>query len=312
MTRHFPIKRLPQGRRRNSLRRIFGPLLLAVVLLWACGGVANRAAEHSRFDADRALEDVATQVARGPRTPGSQASRTNAAWILQELQAAGWETEQQVFEYRGVRLRNLIGRAGPEGPGGILLGTHHDTRPVADRAAAGLTGPVPGANDGASGVAVLLEIARVLPRERLNQPVQLVFFDGEDSGRIDGWPWVLGSTEFVTRGERLPKQAIIVDMVGDADLQLRMEKNSDPALASEIWRLAGELGHSGFIAEPGRKILDDHVPFLQAGIPAIDIIDIDYPFWHTTEDTLDKVSADSLRQVGETLLAWLEATALTP
>jgi len=302
----------PKGEPRTLSCSVFVWLLFPVVLLSGCASRANPQAGETRFDPDRALEDVATQLALGPRTPGSEASLANGEWILQELQAAGWETEQQEFEYRGVRMRNLIGRAGPDGPGGILLGTHYDTRPVADRGPDGASGPVPGANDGASGVAVLLEIARVLPTERLTQPVQLVFFDGEDSGRIDGWPWVLGSTEFVTRGEKLPTQAIIVDMVGDADLQLPIERNSDPALASEVWGMAHELGNPAFAGEPGRKILDDHVPFLQAGIAAIDIIDIDYPSWHTTEDTLDKVSADSLRQVGETLLTWLEETALAP
>ncbi len=218
----------------------------------------------------------------------------------------------QEFEHRGVRLRNLIARAGPEAPGGILLGAHYDTRPQSDRDAVSPMAAVPGANDGASGVAVLLELARVLPKERLRVPLQLVFFDGEDSGRLDGWPWAVGSTEFVRQGDKLPARAVIVDMVGDADLQLYLEGNSDPELAAEIWAVAGEAGMSAFIAEPGRNIIDDHVPFLDAGIPAIDIIDIDYPYWHTTEDTLDKVSAASLAQVGETLLAWLEKVALAP
>jgi len=266
----------------------------------------------SDFDGERALADVAKQVALGSRVPGSQAHREAGDWILGQLQQAGWTTEVQEFEHRGVRLRNLIARAGPEAPGGILLGTHYDTRPQADRDAVSPMAAVPGANDGASGVAVLLELARVLPKERLRVPLQLVFFDGEDSGRLDGWPWAVGSTEFVRQGNKLPARAVIVDMVGDADLQLYLEGNSDPELAAEIWAVAREAGMSAFIAEPGRNIIDDHVPFLDAGIPAIDIIDIDYPYWHTTEDTLDKVSAASLAQVGETLLAWLEKVALAP
>ena len=266
----------------------------------------------SDFDGERALADVARQVALGSRVPGSQAHREAGDWILGQLQQAGWTTEVQEFEHRGVRLRNLIARAGPEAPGGILLGTHYDTRPQSDRDAVSPMAAVPGANDGASGVAVLLELARVLPKERLRVPLQLVFFDGEDSGRLDGWPWAVGSTEFVRQGNKLPARAVIVDMVGDADLQLYLEGNSDPELAAEIWAVAREAGMSAFIAEPGRNIIDDHVPFLDAGIPAIDIIDIDYPYWHTTEDTLDKVSAASLAQVGETLLAWLEKVALAP
>jgi glutaminyl-peptide cyclotransferase len=294
--------------------RVRSWLLLSLwgLCLAGCTSAQPATGVVSEFDGERALADVATQVAMGSRVPGTQAHREAADWILGQLQQAGWTTEVQEFEHRGVRLRNLIARAGPEAPGGILLGTHYDTRPQSDRDAVSPMTAVPGANDGASGVAVLLELARVLPKERLRAPLQLVFFDGEDSGRIDGWPWAVGSTEFVLQGENLPARVVIVDMVGDAELQLYLEKNSDPGLAAEIWAVASEAGMPAFIAEPGRKILDDHVPFLQAGIPAVDIIDIDYPYWHTTKDTLDKVSAASLAQVGETLLAWLEKVALAP
>ncbi len=287
-------------------------MLGCAVLLSSCTAVGTTPNGAADFDAERALADVATQVALGPRIPGSEAHRQTGDWILGQLQTAGWETQVQEFAFGGVRLRNLIGRAGPGGPGGLLLGAHYDTRPYADRDAVSPQAPVPGANDGASGVAVLLELARVIPQEHLREPVQLVFFDGEDSGRIDGWPWIVGSTEFIAQGQSPPDRAVIVDMVGDADLQLYLEANSDPNLAAEIWAVAEQAGMTAFIAEPGRKILDDHVPFVDAGIPAVDIIDIDYPYWHTTQDTLDKVSAASLAQVGKTLLAWLEQVALEP
>jgi Zn-dependent M28 family amino/carboxypeptidase len=164
--------------------------------------------------------------------------------------------------------------------------------------------PVPGANDGASGVAVLLELARTLPSETV--PVWLVFFDAEDNGKIPGWDWILGSRLFVKTIHIKPQAVIVVDMVGDNDLNIYMEEKSDPDLTKEIWQLAQEMGYSQFfIKEIKHNIIDDHIPFIEAGIPAVDIIDIDYPYWHTTSDTNDKVSAQSLEIVGSTLWTWI-------
>jgi Zn-dependent M28 family amino/carboxypeptidase len=166
------------------------------------------------------------------------------------------------------------------------------------------TSPVVGANDGASGVAVLLEMARSLPQETV--PVWLVFFDAEDNGNIEGWDWILGSRAFVEKNAVQPRAAIIVDMIGDADLNIYKEYNSNPDLNEEIWQVAQELGFEDkFIPEYKHSMLDDHTPFVQAGIPAVDIIDFDYPYWHTVQDTPDKVSAESLDVVGETLFAWV-------
>ena len=299
--------RLGLGHRHSSLL-----LLTCAIVLSSCAREQRGTDSAAGFDGDQAMRYVANQLEFGDRIPGSEAHTATGDWILAELQQARWETHVQEFVYDGVPMRNLIARAGPQANGGILLGTHYDTRPYADRDGDSPESAVPGANDGASGVAVLLELARILPTERLNQPLQLVFFDGEDSGRIDGWPWAIGSAQFVAEARDLPARAVIVDMVGDADLQLYLEGNSDPGLSAEIWAVAAELEMDGFIAKEGRNILDDHVPFRDAGIPAIDIIDIDYPYWHTTQDTLDKVSAESLAQVGETLLEWLERVAFEP
>jgi glutaminyl-peptide cyclotransferase len=137
----------------------------------------------------------------------------------------------------------------------------------------------------------------------------LVFFDAEDNGRIPGWDWILGSRAFVEALEGKPDAAVIVDMIGDADLEIYLERGSDPELSAEIWDVAAYLGYSQFIPTPKYHILDDHVPFLEAGIPALNIIDFDYPYWHTIEDTVDKVSAESLEAVGETLRVWLLGTA---
>jgi Zn-dependent M28 family amino/carboxypeptidase len=163
---------------------------------------------------------------------------------------------------------------------------------------------VPGADDGASGVAVLLGLARSLPKDTV--PVWLVFFDTEDNGNIPGWDWILGSREFVRTNSIQPRAAIVLDMIGDADLNIYKERNSNPVLTDAIWATAKGLGYeSKFIPQYKHSMLDDHTPFLQAGIPAVDIIDFDYPYWHTVQDTPDKVSAESLRVVGETISTWV-------
>jgi len=263
-----------------------------------------------QFDGNRAFEHVKYQVSLGPRIPESQAHAKVAQWIETELSKAGWNTTQQVFTSLEHPILNIIGRRDVENGSDlpwIILGAHYDTRLVADRdpdselrSQAG-----PGANDGASGVAVLLELARVLPKD-LPINVWLVFFDGEDNGNIPGWDWILGSRGFVERLEEKPDAAIIVDMIGDSDLNIYYEKNSDPELSKEIWSIADDLAYSGqFIPLENHRILDDHIPFLEAGIKAVDIIDFNYPYWHTTMDTLEKVSPVSLKTVGETLRQWL-------
>jgi Zn-dependent M28 family amino/carboxypeptidase len=137
-------------------------------------------------------------------------------------------------------------------------------------------------------------------------PTWLVFFDAEDSGGLDGRDWLMGSHAFVSELTFHPRAAIIVDMVGDADLNIYIERNSNAALVAEIWGQASKLGFGHqFIQTVKYSMFDDHTPFLEAGIPAVDIIDFDYPYWHTSADTPDKVSPKSLQIVGETLLAWM-------
>lgn len=276
-----------------------GLLAWSVFSEWICSP-----APGPRFDGARALRDVEQQVAFGPRTPGSAAQAKFLEWSRAELAAAGWQTRIQTSAKMGHPIRNLIAFRSPNPPQ-ILLGAHYDSRLRADRDPdpAKRSQPVPGANDGASGVAVLLELARVLPKD---MPVWLVFFDAEDNGQIQGWDWILGSRAFVEAMDFRPQAMALVDMVGDADLRLPIEKNSDTALAQEIWSQAQALGYGDiFVAADGPRILDDHLPFLEAGIPAVDIIDIEYAYWHTTADTSDKVSAESLQAVGETLQVWL-------
>jgi len=257
------------------------------------------------FDGDRAFQDVVTQVTFGSRIPGSEGHAKVQAWIRDELVAAGWQVEIQESEAMGHPIQNIVAKRGGEVPQ-IVIGAHYDSRMFADNDPdpANRSLPVPAANDGASGVAVLLELGRVLPDDTV--PIWLVFFDAEDNGRIDTWDWILGSTEFVKNNPIQPQAVVVIDMIGDADLNIYKEKNSNNNLTNEIWAVANGLGYDDvFIPDYGHSMIDDHIPFLRAGIPAIDIIDFDYPYWHTTQDTPDKVSAQSLQAVGETLLTWI-------
>ncbi|NWF64231.1 MAG: M28 family peptidase [Chloroflexi bacterium] len=257
------------------------------------------------FDGTRAYADVQTQVDMGARAPGSQGHAKIRAWMRAELEKAGWMVEVHESERLGHPISNLIAKRSDALPQ-IILAAHYDTRFFADNDPdpANHTQPVPGANDGASGVAVLLELARTLPDDTI--PVWLVFFDAEDNGRIAGWDWILGSRAFVNEVPVNPQAVVILDMVGDADLNLHYELNSDPTLRGEIWDTAERLGYGDVFIKTGKhSMLDDHTPFLEKGIPAVDIIDFDYPYWHTVEDTPDKVSAESLRMVGDTLWHWV-------
>ncbi len=210
------------------------------------------------------------------------------------MQSATWD---------GFPVQNIIASRTDASPQ-IVLGAHYDSRMLADRDNPPMGKAVPGANDGASGVAVLLELARTLPATTV--PVTLVFFDAEDSGDLNGQEWLMGSRAYVASLKTYPRAVVVLDMIGDANLNIYKEKNSNPQLTSEIWSQAAELGYGKqFIAKYKWSMLDDHTPFLEVGIPAVDIIDFDYPYWHTSADTVDKVSADSLQVVGDTVRTWL-------
>jgi Zn-dependent M28 family amino/carboxypeptidase len=201
---------------------------------------------------------------------------------------------------------NVIAKRGSGSPW-VVLGAHYDSRLWAnqDPDPAKQKDPVPGADDGASGVAVLTELGRSLPSDLPGQ-IWLVFFDVEDNGEIPGWDWLLGSQAFVQNLQTLPDAAVILDMIGDANLNIYEERNSDPTINQQVWDTAARLGYgSQFIKSDKYSMLDDHTPFLNAGIPSVDIIDFDYPYWHTTQDTVDKTSASSLKAVGDTVQAWL-------
>ncbi len=256
----------------------------------------------------------------GARPTGSAANRATGDYILAQLQQANWKVETQEFVYRGVAVRNIVGKIA-EGRGAvIILGAHYDTRPHADQDKTNPDAPVPGANDGASGVAVLLELARALDIAKLRNEIWLVFFDAEDNGGLDTcallksrpcdigvWNWSVGAEYFAERLAIAPRTVVIVDMIGDAEQNIYYEHNSDKELQRELWEIAARLGYGDhFIPQFKWSMEDDHTPFLRRGIRAVDMIDFDYPHWHTTQDTTAKVSAASLERVGRVLQSWLE------
>ena len=292
--------------RRSAAAYLVGiGVLLAGVLAWYGYSFWNEKTIPSEFDGQRALADVVTQVSFGPRIPGTEGHTRFQEWLTAELKASQWEVEVQYGEQGGHPVENIVAKRGGPAPE-IILGAHYDSRIFADNDPDPSlhSQPVPAANDGGSGVAVLLELARSLPNDA--PPIWLVFFDSEDNGRIGDWDWILGSRLFVARNPLTPRAVVIVDMIGDADLNIYYEVNSDKALREEIWKVAGDLGYGKqFIPQTKYSMVDDHTPFLEAGLPAVDIIDFDYPYWHTTQDTPDKVSAESLNAVGATLRAWI-------
>lgn len=299
-----PIFRLTA--RRKRLAAVFA---LFALFLAACRAPAPSAPET--FSGERAYTWVTRQCDLGYRITGTEANRKAGDMIVEELRAQGWEIYEQTFTYLETPVRNILAWKGTGGEGGVILvGAHYDTRRSADQENPSL--PVMGANDGASGVAVLLELARSLSWDTKTRRIYLAFFDAEDNGRLDGWDWIVGSSYMAQHwgeaGESSLEAMILVDMIGDADQQVYYERNSDPGLSQTLWNIAGQLGYSDrIIPEYRYAMLDDHIPFVQMGAPAVDMIDFDYPYWHTTQDTPDKVSAESLEAIGRTLEVWLES-----
>jgi len=265
------------------------------------------------FDGENAMDYLVQQCDFGPRPPGSDNLTQCRTYIASILESFGWNVTLQNFTYLEVECTNIIATWPDAEQPSYILGAHYDTRPRADQdpESANWMTPIIGANDGASGVAVMLELASDLPSD-VRDSVEIVLFDAEDSGEINGWNWIVGSTHYVnqlspTRVSEIDAM-ILVDMVGDSDLRLERETSSTRALQDLIWSIADEMGHNDtFLDVSGRSIWDDHRPFLAAGIPSVDIIQHNgFPwYWHTLEDTPDKCSAESLQTVGEVVETFL-------
>ncbi len=270
------------------------------------------------FNSENAYNYLKKQCEFGPRNPGSDGHTKCRNWLLAELNKSTSETYTQPFSAiesltgNKVKLYNIIGQYGDSDEFGLMLCAHWDTRVHADQDddVSLRKTPVLGANDGASGVAVILEICRIMAENPPPRPITVVFFDGEDMGRTNhSDEFALGSEYWATHPiPFVPEDAILLDMVGDTDLEIPIElysyKNA-PDLIRTLWNLADIHGLDAFQDYYGSPVTDDHLNLQRVGIRAIDIIDFDYPFWHTTEDTPDKCSAESLYQVGTLLVKYI-------
>jgi glutaminyl-peptide cyclotransferase len=311
-------KSIGQRAKSEASYAIWSMLLALCSMLFVLSSVLHALPAQPVFDADRAFKYLQKQCEFGPRPPGSAAHKRTLDYLLSELRKSAREVVSQNFIYQSadgpLDLTNIIAIFGPRtGLGSaptekVLLAAHWDTRPFADRDPDPEKRhlPILGANDGASGVAVLLELSRTFHSKPPDIQVIMVLFDGEDYGKtID--EMLLGSQYFVRNmddGWR-PEYGVLIDMVGDKDLDIYIEPNSAaaaPDIVKKVWELADELRLEGIYSEPGPAVLDDHIPLIEAGIKCIDIIDFNYPYWHSVEDTPDKCSPKSLETVGRLLL----------
>jgi len=279
--------------------------LLALLAAGAC--LAAQA--PAPFDSTRAYTHVRDQVALGPRPAGSPANARLREYIVRTLAQSGYKAVEQPFEASTpigrVKMANIIATLPGERADRIVIASHFDTKPIDEFRFVG-------ANDGGSSTGALLELARVLkarPKPRFT--LEFLFFDGEEAwGEWRDPNHTYGSRHYVAAARSTGTLAslralILLDMIGDRGLNLRRDTNSTPWLTDIIWATAKRLGHGAHFLDEPFPVEDDHIPFLRAGVPAVDLIDLDYADWHQAGDTLDKVSARSLQIVGDVVLAAL-------
>jgi glutaminyl-peptide cyclotransferase len=296
-------------------------LLVAVIAMGALWYTGHALSERPpRFDGEAAFQRLKEQCDFGPRVPGTEAHRKCRVYLVGAVKMLTPQVEEQSFTFRDgnqdVPMTNIIARflppaARPADGTGVIVAAHWDTRPTADQEPdlARRRRPILGADDGASGVAVLLQLARMLKERPPAVPVWLVFFDGEDYGPGEDRMY-LGAKYFADHlPAGVPREGILLDMIGDANLEVFKERVSAEragAVVDRVWEIARGLGYQAQF-NPARKysISDDHIPLLDKGIAMIDIIDFDYPYWHTLGDTVDKCSPASLRVVGDVVAAWI-------
>ena len=260
-----------------------------------------------RFDSGRAWEHLRRQVAIGPRPAGSAALAECRRYILSELKAAGIDAREQPFDAMTplgvIKMTNVIATIPGRRPERISLATHYDTKLFREFRFVG-------ASDGASSTAAVLELGRVLKARQNDYTIELLFLDGEEAVNTE-WrdPDNTYGGRYYVRAARQAgdlaglKALVLLDMIGDRNLDIRREANSTRWLGDIVWGSAAKLGFSPtFIPEDIGQIEDDHLPFLAAGVPSVDIIDLNYPQWHTAQDDLDHVSARSLQIVGDVVL----------
>ncbi len=301
-------------------------VFLALLAVASCDRV--RPGPRTAFNGEQALAYARTQVEFGPRVPGTQGHRRTGDWIVAQMRARADTVVEQRWIHvtqRGdsLPMRNILARFRPAAPERILYIAHWDTRPTADsdRNLGARTQPIPGANDGASGVALLIALGDVLKQTPPAVGVDLLFVDGEDYGSFDdpNNPDVLIGSRFFA--EHLPAPdykplfGVVWDMIGDRDLDIYQEQFSmdvAPEIVQRVWQTAAELGYDEeFVSEVVSGITDDHVPLIKKGLRVIDVIDLNYgppiengdrpgqTYHHTMQDTIDKISARSLQVFGD-------------
>lgn len=300
------------------------PFLLALLAAAACGGDGGPP-PAKEFDGNAAMTAVNAQVAFGPRVPGTKGHAQMAQWLdsLVRTKTDSVVVQRWWHHPKGrtdsIEMINIIARVNPQATQRVLYLAHWDTRPRADGGGSkDSVTPIPGANDGGSGVAVLLGVLDALKKQPPAVGVDLVFLDGEDYGQF-GPPQVdvlIGSKYYAQHpvSAEKPIFGVLFDMVGDRDLRLPKEPNSliaVPDVVEMVWKTAASMGYGHiFVDEPyGGPITDDHIPLLEAGMRVIDVIDIDYASWHTTADTPDKLSAASLEAVGNVAVGVIRKAA---
>ena len=299
---------------KNYLLKYLLIMLLAIINVLGCSEANNPAPP---FDGERAYQYLIQQVNFGPRVPGSEASSVCRDYYYDFFTRVNLQIDSQNFTFfdpysnKDIPCVNVIAsyKSSTSNQPGIILMAHYDSRPRTDFAhdKALLNEPIDGANDGASGIAVLMELANVFVNNPPAVDVDLVLVDAEDWGKSgDNNMYLLGSKEFARRGIRGKYQfGIVIDMIGDKDQQIYREGYSQiyhKDLNDLIWETANKLGINTFIDTVKNSIIDDHLSVNTGGVPCVNIIDFDYPYWHTEFDTPDKCSAQSLENVGKVLL----------
>lgn len=278
-------------------------LAMFLLVLPAAALCAQPAA--TRFDGARAFEDVRKLVLIGPRPSGSPRIEQARKYIEAQLAAAGLETRRQAFEadtpVGPIRMTNLVATLPGERSERVVVAGHYDTKRYDEF-------EFVGANDAGSSTAFLLELARALQGRKNPYTIELLFLDGEEAVvEWSGTDHTYGSRHYVEAGLAdgslaSLKALVLVDMIADRDLAMHREGNSTRWLTDIVWESARQLGYERHFLPSMTYIEDDHIPFLEAGVPAVDLIDLEYPAWHTRGDTMDKIDAKSLQIVGDVVL----------
>jgi len=299
----------------TQLATLFVLILALLYLAWVGWGLlpGHSSVAGADFSGDRALTLAQEQCNLGPRPSGSDAGWRAGNWIADELQRQGWNVQQQQFNDGSMQLRNIIAKGNENADGPVLvIATHYDTRVVSDldpdisrRKEATM-----GANDGASGVAVMLELARSLDVSNLSHRVWLVFLDGEANSGVPGWEGMLGSRAFSRQHH--PAAVIYLNKVGAVDAQFPKYPDATALLQTQIWKLAGKLGfRQQFISQFGPEVINAHTVFLKSDIDTANIVQPGYIADRTTLDNCDQLSANTLTRVGGLLERYLESDSFS-